>query len=144
MTIAPDVHGLVRRQAALQDVLNRFRDVPCDFKRGDCVRLMRAMLVALGHQPPPLPCYRTLTGGKRALTKMGFEDVPALLDSLLPRIPWSRLLPGDVVVMLDGEESWGKGAGAVWIGNGKALGWHPSVSGAAILIPNRIEAAWRV
>jgi len=143
MEIAPDMHGLVKRQAALEDVLKRFRGRRCDFVKADCVRLARADLVALGHQPPQMPCYRTLIGAKRALTKAGFDDLAAMFDSLLPRIPAARLLPGDVVVMLDGEERWGKGAAAVWVGNGKALGFHPGAAGAAILVPNRIEAAWR-
>jgi hypothetical protein len=131
---------LIRRQRALQKVVDKYRGKPFDWAASDCVRMARTMLVAAGHRPPPLPRYTTAAGALRALKAAGFDTLGQLFDSLLPRIPAAARLPGDIVLMQSGEAI---EAVTIAIGD-KLLGWHDEAEGCVVMIPSRIEAVYRV
>jgi len=120
------VSDLLRRNAALEQTARQFRKKSLDFRTADCMRMARAHLVAMGHQPPPMPCYSSLAGARRALKKMGFKSIEGLLAGLLERIPPALVLPGDLVVLrgeVDGEEVDLESI-AIAMGQGKYLGWY--------------------
>lgn len=131
------MNDLLRRQAATNATLTKYRGRPLDFTTADCIRMIRFHLLQMGHKPPPLPRYRSATGARRALLKVG--GMVALFDSLLPRIPYSRMLDGDIAVMAgtDGLE-----AGVIRAGH-KVIGWHEDRDEMVNLIPLDIIAAWR-
>jgi hypothetical protein len=131
---------LLRRQAAIDKTVKKYRGRPFDWSTRDCVSMLRSHLVAMGHRKvPKLPKYSDARGALRALRDAGFEDVPALLDSLLPRIAPATALPGDIIVV-QGSDS----LDAVHISLGfKAFGWHEDSEGAAVLIDREIKGAWR-
>lgn len=62
-----------------------------------------------------------------------------ILDKLLPRIPHSRMLPGDLAVL---EGDGGMDAVTICIGH-KLIGWHEGSETMANIIPLEIKAAWR-
>jgi hypothetical protein len=132
---------LIRRHAAVEKVVRKYQGKPCDFREADCIRMARTLLIALGHRPPKLPAYSSLLGARKALKAKGFDTVEALLDSLLPRIPMARLLPGDLLVV-PGEDD---GIDAVWmaLGVNRAFGWHADAEGAVAIEPRQVKAAFR-
>ncbi|HYI43723.1 MAG TPA: hypothetical protein VD768_08895 [Sphingomicrobium sp.] len=131
---------LVARARALRETQARFRGRRFDWRSDDCIRMARFHLIANGHRPPRLPPYRSALGAKKALRAQGAESVIALLDGILPRIAPAEMLPGDVAA-LKGTE--GLDALMICVG-AKLLGWHESADEPVIVIPHRIEAAWRV
>ncbi|MFN3388480.1 MAG: DUF6950 family protein [Allosphingosinicella sp.] len=132
---------LLRRHAALEKLVRKYRGKPCDFESADCIRMIRALLVSLGHRPPKLPRYRSRAGAIRALRRAGFDNVEQLLDSLLlTRIPPAAMLPGDIAVMDDED---GIGAAVVLIDH-KVMGWHQDHAECVMIIPHQLRAAWRV
>lgn len=131
------MNDLERRRVALEKTLAKYRGRQLDFAQADCARLLRFHLLQMGHKPPALPRYRSLTGAVRALQSVG--GIAAVLDGFLPRIPYARMLPGDVAVM-KGEG--GMEAGVVCVGH-KVVGWIEGRDEMANLIPLDIEAAWR-
>jgi hypothetical protein len=134
---------LIRRQRIVETVAARFRGTDFAFGRADCVKLARAVLVAAGHKPPPVPRYTTLRGAKGALKRKGWANLAAMLDAVMPgrRIPPATMLPGDLAAMADEH---GLGALVMNIGNGKVLGWSEGGGPLAVIVAHRIEAAWRV
>lgn len=134
------VPDLVRRDRALQKTVARYRDRPIDFRRFDCIKMLRAHLAALGHRGlPEIPAYRTAEGALKALRKAGFETIGDLLDSILPRIPAARALPGDVI-LLQGDGP----LDCVTISLGaKVMGWHGDHEACVNMIPLAIKGAWR-
>lgn len=131
------MNDMLRRTAALEKTLAKFKGKPLDFVRADCARMLRFHLLSMGHRPPALPSYRSSIGAIRALRQLG--GLPAVLDSFLPRIPYARMLPGDVAVM-PGED--GVDAGVVCLGF-KVAGWFEGVDEMVNIVPNDIVAAWR-
>ena len=51
------MNDLLRRQAAVDATLAKYRKRAVDFKTADCIRLARFHLLQMGHKPPPLPQY---------------------------------------------------------------------------------------
>lgn len=132
---------LTRRKRALAKTQAKYRDRPHDWKETDCIRMLRSHLVAMGHKGlPKVPNYSTAIGAKRALTKMGFESVAQLLDSLLPRIAPARAWLGDVILMggLEGLDTV-----TLYVGGNKVAGWHEDGAGMVVVTPAAIEGAWR-
>lgn len=131
-----------RTNAALAE----FRGKPFAWAgRANCIHLARAVLVAFGHMPPPVPMFRTAIGAKRALRKRGFADLGALIGSMLPEIPPAAMWPGDIALLPDEH---GLGALVIADGTGQLLGWHDSDLSALKAIRlnenERASAAWRV
>lgn len=132
------MNDMLRRQAALERTLAKYRGRKLDFCGADCVRMARFHLLQMGHKPPPLPCYRSLAGAIRALNAAG--GMEQIFDSLLPRIPHARMLPGDIAI-LEGDN--GMDAAVICVGH-KVIGWHENSETMVNLIPLEIKAAWRV
>lgn len=128
---------LLRRHAALEATLAKYRGKKLDFKTADCVRMARFHLLKMGHKPPKLPHYSSLTGALRALRKAG--GMVAVLDRILPRIPYALMAPGDLAV-LEGDHE--MDAVVICVGH-KVIGWHEDADEMVNLIPREIKAAWR-
>jgi hypothetical protein len=96
----------------------------------------------MGHKPPQLPRIGSLLGARRALEANGWDDVPAMLDSLLPRIAPLEMRLGDLCTAPgEGELS----AIFVCIPPFKLLGWHEEAEGVVIVDFDRsvLTGAWR-
>lgn len=136
--------AMVRRVAAAQATLDRFKDRPLKLGYEDCVRMTAFLLRRLGRRVklPPAGSYRTIKGAKKALQARGFADLGAAIDSFgFERIAPAAAIVGDVL-MLPAENE--LGALTVALGNGRVLGYHPDSLGAAVLQPLLFDAAWRV
>lgn len=134
------VPDLIRRQRALDKTMKRYRDVPFEWGKSDCMTMFRSHMVAMGNRKiPKQPKYSTALGAKRALTEMGFETVEALLDSLLPRIPPASALPGDIILAPGSE---GLACLTICVGQ-KAFGWHEDETGAVVMRHRQTVGAWR-
>ena len=134
---------LVSRQRAVEKTKARYEGKVCDWKTGvTCVRLARDHLRNMGHKPPTLPRFRSLLGAKKSMARRGWEDVAAMLDSMLPRIPAARLLPGDLVVVP------GEGIDAIFVSAGFArfFGWRADLPELVMieLDLDEVLGAWRL
>ncbi|HEY1605627.1 MAG TPA: hypothetical protein VGF77_08500 [Allosphingosinicella sp.] len=133
---------LLRRQAALAKTEARYRGRALDFREVDCLRMLRAHLVAMGHKGlAPLPRYATPEGALRALRRTGHETLESLLDTLLPRIAPAAMLPGDVALM---EAAGALEAVTLCVGH-KVWGWHADngLAEPVFIVPKQIKAAYR-
>ncbi|MGI4880961.1 MAG: DUF6950 family protein [Janthinobacterium lividum] len=143
MSIAADP-AMVRRVAAAQATLDRFKDVPFELGVADCARLVTFHLKAMGvtTKLAKAGSYRTALGAMRALRRLGFADLPAALDGHgLLRVPPAGAWVGDIVA-LPAEDSFG--ALCIALGNGRVGGFHQDTLGACVMQPNAFVAAWRV
>lgn len=129
-------------------MIDVFRNKPFDWKtRGNCIHLWRAQLTAMGHAVPPVPNFRTALGARRALLKTGHATLEALVTAYLPRIPASRLLVGDVVLLPGGDGPNGFGSLAVAAGGARLIGWHRRDNSRLLpfdVTAGEIVAAWAV
>lgn len=137
---------MARRLRAIESVRARFEGKPYKIGRSDCVKLVRSLLVAMGHKglPKPKP-YKNAIGAKRELTRLGFGSLAVMMDSLLPRIAPAAMLVGDVgLIPADPDDAAGDETLVVSLGN-KYWGWHPDQFELAVLVidPANIRAAWR-
>ena len=140
--------NLAERAARTEQVLARFRDKPFDWAGANCIRLARAQAVALGHELPPVPLFRSALGARKALAKQGVESVAGLLDKFLPRhrAPAFAVI-GDLAIG-PAAEAHGLEAVGVLDGYGNLFGWHEA-SGFQRLETIKfahadIVAAWRL
>lgn len=138
---------LAARIAATEGVIARF-DKPFDWAGANCIRLARAQGVALGHDLPPVPVFRTALGARRALKKRGFDSVSAMLDYYFLRLDTpARAIAGDLVVGPASEEH-GLEAVGIADGTGKVVGWHEAIEYRrldTILQANaHLTGAWRL
>ncbi|MEO9521708.1 MAG: hypothetical protein ABJC88_17025 [Parasphingorhabdus sp.] len=134
---------LVKRQAATEATLAKYRDKPMSFEDGQtCVHMARFHLVKLGHKPQKMPRVRSLIGAKRALKDNGWETTADMLDAILPRIKPAEMRLGDLAVM---EDDSGLGAVVISAGMGwsKVFGWHEDAQGLAIMDVKKFIGAWR-
>lgn len=141
------MNDLLRRQAATETTLSRFRDTEFSWKEGvTCVHLAHAHLRSMGHRPPSLPCIRSEFGARRALAKRGWTNVSDMLAGVLgesARIAPARMLLGDLAVLEGGE---GIGSIMICAGPHKLLGWHEDAPALIVLDVELHEllGAWRV
>jgi len=134
------VNDLLRRSGAVRLTIAKYRGKPFAWGDTDCGGMFLYHLAGMGHAgiAPPNPYTSALTA-KRSLKAMGFETVEQWVDSLLPRIPASRALPGDIIVV-EGDA----GLDAITISAGaKSFGWHENAEGATMLIHREVKGAWR-
>ena len=129
---------LERRRIATETTLAKYRGRTLDYCSADCIRMSRYHLLQMGHKPPPLPRYRSLIGARRAYLQAG--GLIAAFDAILPRIPYSRMLTGDIAVL---EGDGGMDAAVICVGH-KVIGWNEGSEQLVNLIPLEIKAAWRV
>ncbi|KKW92246.1 DUF6950 family protein [Sphingobium chungbukense] len=133
---------LLRRAEATRLTINKYRARPFDWKsRSTCIHMARTHLRNMGHRPPPIPDFRSVIGARRALQNTGFDNLTALLDSLLPRIAPAEMLVGDIAI-LPGDEGM---EGIVISAGGKLIGYNEDapdgVKPLMALVP--LPAAWR-
>lgn len=129
----------IRRAEAVAAVQAKFRKAIASWDGPHCIPLARALLVELGHNPPQMPCYRSALGARRALKKMGFESVEALLDSFLPRIAPAQMRVGDLAAM-PGDEDF---PALVICAGRKVIGFHEEQPGLVNIEPLTFTGAWR-
>ena len=138
---------MARRMLAIESIRARFEGKPYKIGQSDCAKLVRALLVKMGHKKLPKPGpYKNAIGAKRELTKLGFKSLEAMMDTLLPRIAPAMMLPGDIaLVPADTDDAAGDETMIVSLGGGKFWGWHPDHFALAHLVPDAsmIKAAWR-
>lgn len=141
----PDV---VRRERALMKTMERFQGRAFKLGKFDCVLMVRAHLVAMGHKRlPRAPDYRDVRGAMEALKKLGAKTVAELMDKHLTRIPPATMLPGDIALVEaeQGEAAWQAGTVVISVGR-KWLAWHRDAAVLAIIEPvvdRPFIAAWR-
>lgn len=140
------VPEMARRMRAIESIRARFEAQPYKIGQSDCAKLVRALLVQMGHKrlPKPKP-YKNAIGAKRELTRLGFDSLEAMMDTLLPRIAPAMMLPGDIgLIEADPDDAAGDETLVVSLGS-KYWGWHPDQLALAVLMiePQNIKAAWR-
>lgn len=150
--------ALAKRVEAVQTVLARFEKQPLAWGRFDCGRLAVAMLRAMGHKVrlSQFGQFSTEAGALAAIQRKGFNDLPEILDSWgLPRIAPAAALPGDLIGFLPqvnpqtGAPASPFTSLAVFIGNGRILGFHDAVGLCVVMQPDFLSAerppiAWRL
>ena len=140
--------NLAKRAEATERVLKRFRDKPFAWAGANCIRLARAQAVAMGHELPPVPMFRTALGAKRALKKQGVETVTELLDKHFGRLPSPAFaLLGDLVVCPGDPEHQLEAVG-IADGQGNIWAWSEQTGNdrlVPILFANAgMTGAWRL
>jgi hypothetical protein len=134
---------MLRRVAAAQATLDRFRDAPFAFGEADCARLVGFHLRQLGYRPGLSRggSYRTALGARAALRRAGFASLGAWLDDVgLVRIAPAEALVGDILQGESGDEFAALG---VALGNLAMVGFHEDAAGATVLRSVRLSGAWR-
>lgn len=120
------MHPHARRERAAEACARRFEGKAFDWKRSDCVRLVRCNLHHLGIGVPFLKGvrYGTEAGAERALSALGFADLVEGMDATgLQRIPPASAVLGDIIaVPTDKPQPWGA-ALTIAAGNGAVLGF---------------------
>ncbi len=134
---------LLKRHAALQKTMDRYRHLPFSWENNrTCIHMLRTHLTALGYELPRIAKLDGPVAAKRELKKRGWSSVTAMLDALLTPIPVAAMLPGDVSV-LPGDE----GLEAVVISLGAtAIGYTEGEASMTLFTdPAKVlERAWRV
>ncbi len=123
----------------LQAALEARGDTPYAWGTNDCAIFAADMVLAItGHDlaAPFRGRYRTKQGSRRILTTLGWTDVEAMADAMLPR-RLDRPRRGDVV-LYDG--AFGPFLGVVW--NGGVVG--PGPDRPTLWPPSGILACWSV
>jgi hypothetical protein len=135
---------MVRRVAAAQATLDEFLGKPFQWGRSDCARMIAAHLRRLGYkvQVPSKGSYATPKSALKALRARGFESMADAIDAVgLERIAPAEAVAGDIVCGDSGDPF---GALGVKLSNGRLLGYHEHIAGAAVLQELNLERAWRV
>lgn len=117
-----------RRVAACNATMKRYQGKLFSFRRDrDCARLVHFHAGKLGKRVNVGKAgkYATPAEALAALRKLGFEDLPALMDARFKRIGHASALPGDIIQMpAEPGELSEIGCLAVWLGDGAAFGFH--------------------
>ena len=132
------------RAAATQATEARFRDKPFRWDgAATCIHMLRFHARQMGHTMPTVPKFRSPLTAKRALSKMGYDDLLSLMDSMFPRISPAMMRVGDIMA-LEGDA--GFEALAIRGSATKFLGWHEDAEGCTIVDVPLDEAlgAWRL
>jgi hypothetical protein len=135
---------MVRRVTAAQATLDEFLGKPFQWGHNDCARMIAAHLRRLGYKVrvPSKGSYGTPKSALKALRARGFESMMDAIDAVgLERIAPAEAVAGDIVC---GESGDPFGALGVKLSNGRLLGYHEHVTGAAVLQEINLAIAWRV
>ncbi|WP_397586684.1 DUF6950 family protein [Sphingobium fuliginis] len=136
---------LERRFAAIEATMARYRDRPFEWGKVDCAKVAAFHLKKLGHKVliSKAGAYGSALGARRAIRRMGYDSLPDLLDGLgLTRIPYSRMLLGDLVVA---EGHGGIDAIGIYASNGHVLGFHEDhLDQGLVTVDLTPLAAWSV
>ncbi len=115
-----------------------------NFKWGscDCAKIVSFHLKQFGHYVPKPEPYRTARGAQKSILKLGYRNLPELIDGLgFEKIPPAFTLMGDIV-SFEADHPIG-GIGIVW-GNGNMMAFHESHQTPVVMTMGRIQKAWRV
>lgn len=142
----------LRRDAA-QATLDKFRDVPFEAGKVDCVQVAKFHLRQVGRPLKfgiPLT-YSSLLQGRAILRRLGFASIGDAFSSRYAEIAPASALVGDLVELaaLEDEETKGLGAIVVYLGNNAVFGFHEAVTGGTVMRIGERGAdaplrAWRV
>ena len=135
---------LERRAKATKATQERFGGVPFDWRtRGTCIHLLRFHAEQMGHKVPTVPRFKSALSARKALVATGRQTLPALLDTMFPRIPPAFMLTGDVMA-LPGDSNF-EGL-VIRAGVQKWIGWHEEAEGCTIIDAdmNAAIGAWRL
>lgn len=142
----PPPTNLERRVKAAQATVDSFKDKPFSFEHNrDCAKMALFMMHELGVKPiakAKIGSYKTATGAKAALRRIGVNNLSEFMDLHFERIGEAFALPGDIIE-LEGEES-PIGALGIALGNGLVLVYHEEAEGAVVGKVNSSLAAWRI
>lgn len=136
------------RAKATDRVLGMFRELPFSWENANCIQLAREQAIALGHDVPAIPKFKTPRGAKKALASQGADSVSGLLDLYFERWPapaFARM--GDLVTVPGASEHELEAVGIV-DGQGNAFMWHEATDFRRLEVVKLAEAdflaAWRV
>jgi hypothetical protein len=134
---------LLRRRDATQATLDRFKGKPFTWGKWDCAQMALFHLRGMGHEVrlAKVGAYNSALGAKRAIRRLGFDNLVAAMDSRFPRIAPAEAVAGDMLAL---PADAGLGAIVVALGNGAAIGWHQDAEGAVAMRMEEFVAAWRV
>lgn len=140
---------LERRRRATAKTLAHYDTRSFDWRRqATCLHMARFQMKAMGHNPPRMPPVRSALRAKRELEKRGFDNLTALLDSLLPRIAPAEMRLGDLAVSPGDPDGNAFAFDSVLINVAprKFAGWHPSSFLMAVMDVElgHVTAAWRL
>ncbi len=143
---------LALRGAVTDSVIELLRDKPFSWNGANCITLARAQAVAMGHDVPKVPPFKTATGAMRALKKQGASSTAELLDKWFERYPAPAFARVGDLVMLPGENDAGErddtlAAVCIADGRGNLFGWHPDKPDGLAVIKSAQTAAiaaWRL
>ncbi|MEI9964372.1 MAG: hypothetical protein WDM92_06370 [Caulobacteraceae bacterium] len=130
------------RVAATQATLDLWSGRQFAWGRADCWKLTASHLRRMGRNPrnARIGRYASLLGARRALKRLQFTDIAAMIDDLgLMRIAPAAATAGDLLALQGDVEI---GTLAVALGNGRALAfWEDGV--CRVVRPRAWLAAWR-
>lgn len=137
-----------KRVDAAQATVDRFQGKPFKLGRFDCAQMVAFHLRRIGRpvKVQKAGTYHSALGAKKALKRLGFDNLTQVADATFPRIPWAAALAGDIVEIPQDDAGGGEGIGAlgVVVGNGRVLVYHPDAAGAVVGELKEANAAWRV
>lgn len=90
---------LEKRRAATQATIDRFNDNPFEWGKFDCAKMVAFHLRKMGKPIAHAKAgsYSDALGAKRAIRRLGFEDMGELMSSKFVEIPPAACLLGDVI-----------------------------------------------
>jgi len=133
----------VRRERATEATKEEFFGTKFKYGRNDCAQVARKHAIRCGcaFNSSEGGNYSTPLGAKRALTRMGYENLRDLMDKNYEVIAPARALPGDIIE-LEGDEV--IGTLVVYLGNQKALSFHETQDAMCIVQILEPARAWRM
>lgn len=137
--------NLALRARATKATTDAFEHRAFDWDGASCIHLAHAHAINMGHNPPPLPRFRSRQGALRGLLKTGHRTLESLMDSQFERIAPARMLVGDIA-MLPGEDRRLK-ALVIFDGHLSVAGWHEAHPERLVWIKamqTELIAAWRL
>lgn len=116
-------------------------------KQQDCARLVMFHMRQLGRplKVAAAGSWKNAEGARAALQRLGVGSIPELLDAQLERIPFARIMVGDVL-QLEAEPGVlaDMGAMAIWLGHGTAYAWHEEALGPVpMLLVDQPLGVWK-
>ncbi len=140
--------SMAARAQATRRTIDVWRSRPFDWSaRYHCIALAHAQARAMGHKVPALPSIRSAIGARRALDKMGFASVEAMLSAYFQPIAPASMRIGDLCAGPSSADSLGLAAIGIADGQGNILGWHDHLSSEIATIKQalgQLTMAWRL
>lgn len=135
---------LVRRHAALEATIARYRGRPFKWGSVDCAKVAAFHLKQLGHSIAVTKggAYSSPLTAQRALRRLGYATLADMADGVgLTPIPYSRMLLGDIAE-IEGDHA--IGSVGLHAGGGRLFAFHEAHEGLVTVQPRAILRAWSV